>query len=118
MSSARARSAVITAKGFSSRRLRTRSSATAAVLVASHARWKPPRPFTATINPRPMASAAAAIGSGEARSRPSGPASQSRGPQAGHALGWAWNRRSDGEEYSDSHAGHIRNGAIVVFGRS
>ena len=65
-----------------------------------------------------MASAAAAIGSAAAISHPSGPASQSRGPQAGHALGCAWKRRSDGDAYSAWHAGHITNGAIVVFGRS
>ena len=49
---ASARSRTSTAKGFSSRALRSRSRATTAVRVASQARWKPPRPFSATIWPR------------------------------------------------------------------
>ena len=40
------------------------------------------------------------------------------GPHRGHALGWAWNRRSDGSSYSAWHAGHIVKPAIVVAGRS
>ena len=43
--------AAITAKGFSSRFLDARSRATARTLRASQARWKPPRPFTATTLP-------------------------------------------------------------------
>ena len=41
-----------------------------------------------------------------------------RGPQAGHAFGWAWNRRLSGSSYSAWHSGHIWNDAIVVRGRS
>ena len=40
------------------------------------------------------------------------------GPQTGHALGCAWNRRSPTSSYSFWHAGHIVKGAIVVARRS
>ena len=49
---------------------------------------------------------------------PEGARTRRRGPQAGHAFGWAWKRRSSGSAYSRAHAGHIRNPAIVVAGRS
>ena len=42
------------------------------------------------------------------------PASAARGPQAGHAFGWAWKRRSRGSSYSARHAAHIAKPAIVV----
>ena len=57
------RSATITANGFSSRRLRWRSVAIAAVQVASHARWNPPSPLIATISPRVSRAAASHSGS-------------------------------------------------------
>ena len=41
----------MTANGLSGRRFRFRRRATAPSSVASHARWNPPRPFTATIAP-------------------------------------------------------------------
>ena len=41
-----------------------------------------------------------------------------RGPHAGQALGWAWNRRSAGSSYSAWHRAHIVNPAMVVAGRS
>ena len=53
-----------------------------------------------------------------ATTAPVGVAPASCGPQTGHALGWAWNRRSAGSSYSAWHAGHIVNPAIVVAGRS
>jgi hypothetical protein len=42
---------IISAKGLSTRSLRRRSSLTALALVASQARWKPPRPLIAKILP-------------------------------------------------------------------
>ena len=50
----------ITANALPSRRLRRRSSARASGLRASHAKWKPPRPFTATMAPSCKSSAARA----------------------------------------------------------
>jgi hypothetical protein len=44
--------------------------------------------------------------------------SQTRGPHAGHAIGWAWKRRSDGSSYSAAQAGHNPNVRIVVVARS
>src|SRR6267378_3905863 len=41
-----------------------------------------------------------------------------RGPQTGHAIGSAWNRRSRGSSYSLRHASHISNAATVVRSRS
>ena len=46
-----ARSGIMTANALPSRRLRARNRATASALFASHAKWKPPRPFTAKILP-------------------------------------------------------------------
>ena len=43
---------------------------------------------------------------------------ESRGPQAGHATGSAWKRRSSGSSYSRRQSGHIGKPAMVVFGRS
>ena len=74
----------ITAKGLASRALRARNLATADSLRASHSRWKPPRPFTAAIPPSCKRAATSAIGV------------LRRGPQAGQAIGSAWNRRFDG----------------------
>ena len=118
-----ARSAAMTAKGFSSRRLRARSRATASSSSARQARWKPPRPFTAAIAPSSMAAAAAATGSvanWPMRRRPIGhsPARRTEGPQSGHALGSAWKRRSAGSSYSARQRSHIANPAIVVVARS
>ena len=108
----------MTASGFSSRRLRSRSRPTAGEEVASQARWKPPMPFTATIRPSRRAVAAWATGSSAATASPDGARSSSRGPQAGQALGWAWKRRSDGSSYSRRQSGHIRKRAMVVAARS
>src|ERR1700722_11949621 len=46
------------------------------------------------------------------------PTSSARGPHAGHALGWAWKRRSRGSSYSARHAAHMTKSAIAVNGRS
>ena len=100
------------------RRFLARSSATAVADVASHARWNPPRPFTATIPPRRISAAAAPIGSTESIGEPKRSTAVSLGPQTGHAFGCAWKRRSPGESYSRWQSGHMRNAFIVVFGRS
>ena len=42
------------------------------------------------------------------RGCPAGRATCSRGPHSGHALGWAWKRRSAGSSYSAWHAGAHR----------
>jgi hypothetical protein len=109
--------AAITANGFSSRSLRARRHATAAALRASHARWNPPRPLTATIRPAFRSASAAAIGSpGSARPHPS--TSASAGPHVGQAFGSAWKRRLAGSVYSRSQSGHCGNAAMLVCARS
>ena len=96
----------IKANGLSSRCLRARSAATALSSEATHARWNPPSPFSATTPPsRRQASAASSDG-------------RSRGPQSGQAIGCAWKRRSAGSSYSARQASHMAKPAIVVFGRS
>ncbi len=54
----------ISANGLSSRCLRARSAETARSSSARQARWKPPRPFTARIDPPRSAAPAAATASG------------------------------------------------------
>ena len=112
----------MTAKGFSSRRLRSRSRQTASELVASHARWNPPSPLTATIFPSRRAAAAKATAPADPLSsltvQPSASPTRSLGPHSGHALGWAWKRRSAGSQYSREHRRHMVNPAIVVRARS
>ena len=51
-------------------------------------------------------------------SSPAGVAQPHGGPQSGHALGWAWKRRSAGSSYSARQRSHIAKPAIVVSGRS
>ena len=116
--SAAARSGTMTASGFSSRCLRRRRRATDSDDVASHARWNPPRPLSATIIPARRALAAPAIGSSQSSGSPAESVAERRGPQAGHAFGWAWKRRSSGSSYSRRHAAHMGKRAIVVAGRS
>ena len=82
----------MTAKALPKRRLRRRRSATAAGLAASQARWKPPRPFMATMAPSAMSTAVARIGSGSRPvvERPSVHARQAQGraaTRAGDRLG-------------------------------
>ena len=93
--------------------------ATAASSSARQARWKPPRPLTATIAPARSAAAAAATASPPARSRPVAlRRSHARGPHAGQAFGWAWKRRSAGRRTRPAARAHRRSPAIVVSGRS
>ena len=40
------------------------------------------------------------------------------GPQTGHAIGSAWNRRSSGSSYSRRHSAQSSKRAMLVFGRS
>ena len=116
----------MTASGLVGRCLRCRSVRTACSSPARHARWKPPRPFTATMPPARSSSAALAMmSSEEARSRPRSTSPgfsavrQVRcGPHSKHASGWAWKRLSDGSAYSWAQAGHILKPAIEVEGRS
>ena len=120
------RSANITASGLVGRCLRSRSCRTASSLRASQARWKPPRPLTATMPPSwSICAARAMMSSDDARSLPRSthPGSSavrqvSCGPQAKHASGWAWKRLSAGSAYSWAHAGHIAKPAMDVRGRS
>ena len=81
-----------------------------AALRASQARWKPPRPLIATISPRAQARHASRRRDRRRATRlpVARRASASRGPQAGHALGSAWKRRSRGERYSARHARALR----------
>src|SRR5919202_1197223 len=77
-------------------------------------------PFTATTEPARNAAAAARTDGSPAAATEAPRTSTSRtvGPQAGHALGWAWKRRSRGSSYSARQASHMANPAIVVSGRS
>ncbi len=119
VSSTIARSRAISANGLSLRTLRSRSSRTAAALRASHARWYPPSPLTATIRPAESASAQAWIASSPALpGLPSASSQRTVGPQSGHATGCAWKRRSAGSWYSAAQASHSSNAFIVVRGRS
>ena len=58
-----ASSRIMTAKGLAGLRLRARSRLTAASLVASQQRWKPPIPLTATMPPSRIVRRAAVMAS-------------------------------------------------------
>ena len=78
-------------------------------------------PLTASTAPPASHCAARRTASVEPTRRVASPSSSSRrarGPQAGHAFGCAWKRRSPGSSYSAWQAAHIANPAIVVAGRS
>ena len=111
---AASRSGAISANGFSSRCLRARRVATAPRRRRRQARWKPPMPLTATIAP----SRSATPRRRPRRLRPVRVDEPRRGPQSGHAFGWAWKRRSAGSSYSAWQRSHIAKPAIVVSGRS
>ena len=96
----------MTASGFSCRAFRARRRRTAASLVPSAARWKPPSPRMATISPSRSRWAAARIeASFCATGRPEA-SSQTRGPHAGQLFVCEWQRRSAGSRYSRRHSGH------------
>ena len=112
------RSATITANGLSPRRFRRRSSATAASLAASQARWYPPMPLTARMPPsrssrraprvaRFLTSASAVCGRGSAasaRSAGSTPAGHGTGGRRGRRTR-ARSRRTSGRRPSWSRRG-------------
>ena len=109
----------ISANGLSSRCLRARSAATARSSSARQARWKPPRPFTATIAPSRSAATAPRRASPRRPAprrrptsrepRPARPGRRSAGRGSGGRAGPRTRRR---------HAAHIAKPAIVVSGRS
>ena len=112
---AAASDATITANGFSALPFLARSVPRAASSVASHARWNPPTPRTATIFPSVNAAAARVIASHPAAcAPPEASQSDTLGPHSGHEFVSEWKRRSAGSPYSRAHAGHIVNGAIDV----
>ena len=80
----------IKAKGFAGRRLRARSLATALGLVASQARWKPPKPLTASILPSTRSCLAFWMASSFSETiSPGAISNQICGPHTGQATGWA-----------------------------
>ena len=100
-------SSVITANGLSSRCLRARSRATAALVrgVAGE-----------VVAAEPLDREDRALA--EQRDRPPRAAARAAGPQTGQAIGSAWKRRSPGSSYSRRQSAHSGKPAIVVFGRS
>ena len=109
----------MTAKGFSSRALARRSRSRVSPLAASAIRWKPPSPLTATMAPSRMAPTASIMAASPvAWEWPSASHHSNRGPHSGHALGWAWKRRSPGSSYSARHRGHMTKPFMEVLGRS
>ena len=102
----------MSANGRSSRCLRARSArdgglvvGAAGEVVAAEALDRDDRAAASAARPRD-------------RRRRRGARERARGPQAGHALGWAWKRRSRGSSYSARQAAHMAKPAIVVRGRS
>ena len=108
----------MSAKGFLLFLFRSRRLFTASALAASHASWKPPSPLSATTLPSArsrMACLSASPGSAITSPRYM---YFSFGPHAGHAIGWAWKRLSEGSIYSRPQSGHIMKPRIVVNGLS
>lgn len=112
------RSLTMTARGFSSRYLRSLSLMRASLLEASAQRWKPPRPLTATTYPALRSSVVFSMGSGQPMGAPFLSHRLRTGPHSGQALGSAWNRRSRGSEYSSRHFSHRGKECMEVFFRS
>src|SRR6185503_7146986 len=74
-------------------------------------------PLTASTAPSASRRAAAQMASSGAESAigdPSPSSSCAAGPQAGHAFGWAWKRRSPGSWYSRRDASHDREAGPAV----
>ena len=84
----------MTANGFSSRPLRRRSRRRPARCVASHARWKPPRPLTATISPRRQR--ARQRGRWRRAAEPRGPSRPASAQPSGRTPGRRWAGRGSG----------------------
>lgn len=85
-----ATSGAITANGLSGRCFRSRSRFTAVGFVASHTRWKPPSPLTATMSPAASAACTVASTSASPSIRRPSRTAKIRGPQSGQQIGWAW----------------------------
>src|SRR4029077_9724615 len=75
-------------------------------------------PLIATTAPAASARWVAASAASEPVIRPAHDQNHSDGPQSGHAIGWAWNRRLAGSWYSAAHRSHMANIDMVVAGRS
>ncbi len=89
--------------------------------LASHARWKPPRPLIATIAPRASSAAASAIASHRRSTHRGRPRVDEAEPRPAHAGTRSAARGSAGRPGPRTRAGsrgHIGNGAIVVAARS
>ena len=100
------RLATIRAKGLPLRCFIARRRLTVPLVLASQARWKPPKPFSATISPARRRATISSI------------RMESCGPQAGQAVGWAWKRRSRGSWYSRAQSGQRVKPAMEVCGLS
>jgi len=83
-----------------------------------HARWNPPIPRMATIEPVSRSRAVSRITSGEGTSFPDESRRRRDGPHAAQAIVWAWCLRLAGSPYSFAHAGQGGNSAIEVLSRS
>ena len=110
----------MTAKGFSSRSLRARSRRTAASFRASTMRWKPPRPFTATMAPSRIAAAAAMsaaspVVEADGRRRPTARAAARRPGRRSARRG---NAGRAGSRIPREQASHIGKRRIDVRARS
>ncbi len=110
----------ITANGFSSRCLRWRSARTASSLRASAIRWKPPRPFTATILPSRRAPRRPPAARRRAPPAPSPP--RPTAPVAARRPGRHWARHGSagrpGSRIRAWHSGHMTKRRMVVRCRS
>ena len=113
----------ISANGLSSRCLRARSAATAALVVGAAGEMEPADALDGddrAVAQRRMRPPRIAIARRAGRQRSPAPSSSATdGPQCGHAFGWAWKRRSRGSSYSAwqrahiANAGHRRQRAVV-----
>ena len=139
--------AIMTANALPWRRLRWRNWASASGFSASHTKWKPPSPLTATMPPAMSTRTAAAKmatdasrvlpqaidqarssgqGANESASdghgvesiRSAGRQIETAGPHSQQASGCAWKRLSAGSAYSPAQRGHISKVFIDVAGRS
>src|SRR5271156_3465325 len=75
-------------------------------------------PLMATTAPAASARWVAASAASDPVMRAPCDQNRSDGPQSGHAIGCAWNRRSAGSWYSAAHRAHMANSDMVVAGRS
>ena len=105
-SSAAARSATMTANGFSSRCLRLRNTPTAALVAARTGEVVAAQAFDGrdrSVEQLPRRDGNRVVAGNRAVHR--GRGMSSCGPQAGQAVGWAWKRRLRGSSYSARQQG-------------